>query len=268
MKLKIPEFENKQELYKYLKENKADLMYQKKESIKFADSVLFSAIPLQHKSINIDKSIGGVEPPGVIKRRAIINTTKILDSHGDVHIDGIWDKTVKENTRMKHLQEHRMEFDKVISDKEDLKATTQTYSWKDLGVDAEGETEALVFDSTIKEERNSFMYKAYLKGDVDNHSVGMRYVKLAMAIDSDDEDYKEEKAEWDKHIDSIVNRDEAEAKGYFWPVYEAKAIEGSAVLMGSNPITPTLEPKSFTQEEKPAAIDPIQLERFKKIINS
>lgn len=268
MKIEHPKFENKQELFKWLKENKDDLIYQKKESIKYADSIEFTAIPLQHKSINIDKGIDGVEAPGIVKRRAIINTTKILDSHGDVHQDGIWDKTVKENTRIKHIQEHKMEFDKIIADKDDLQVSTKKYAWKDLGVDAEGETEALVFDSTIKEERNAAMYRAYKNGDVDNHSVGMRYVKMSLAVNSDDEDMVEEKEEWDKTIDSVVNREEAERKGYYWPVYEAKAIEGSAVPMGSNPITPTLEPKSFTQEEKPAAIDEIQLARFKGIINS
>ena len=30
-------------------------------------------------------------------------------------------------------------------------------------------------------------------------------------------------------------------KGYFWAVLEAKLIEGSAVVIGSNPVTPTLE---------------------------
>ena len=34
-------------------------------------------------------------------------------------------------------------------------------------------------------------------------------------------------------------KEEVEKNGYFYAVYEAKAIEGSAVAIGSNPITPT-----------------------------
>jgi hypothetical protein len=69
----------------------------------------------------------------------------------------------------------------------------------------------------------------------------MRYVKIDLAINSEEKYYADEKKVWDKYIDEVANRDEAEKQGYFWAVTEAKAIEGSAVVIGSNQITPTLE---------------------------
>jgi len=48
-----------------------------------------------------------------------------------------------------HLQEHKSgSFDKIISSGADLKAYVKDYSWKDLGYDAEGETQALIFEYT------------------------------------------------------------------------------------------------------------------------
>ena len=115
-------------------------------------------------------------------------------------------------------------------------------NWKDLGYNADGTTEALIFDSTVKASRNAYMFDQYKNGYVDNHSVGMQYVKLELAVN--DEDYEKEKNFFDKYIDEVTNKEDAINQGYFWVVTEAKVIEGSAVPMGSNPITPTLENKN------------------------
>ena len=73
-----------------------------------------------------------------------------------------------------------------------------------------------------------------------------------MAINSSDDAYITEKAVWDKYYPEIANNKEADNTGYFWAVTEAKVIEGSAVPMGSNPITPTIsiknEPLKDTQK--------------------
>ena len=39
--------------------------------------------------------------------KAIINTTGLIDSHQDLHIPGIWNKSVKENKSILHVQEHK-----------------------------------------------------------------------------------------------------------------------------------------------------------------
>jgi hypothetical protein len=58
------------------------------------------------------------------------------------------------------------------------------------------------------------MFNQYAKGYVKEHSVGMRYVKLELAVNSDSKYDAEEKAIWDKYIDEIVNK-VAEEQSYF-----------------------------------------------------
>jgi len=261
--MKIPNFATKEELFTYLKENKDDLVYQKKSAVKYADAVGLGATIIADPFVEKSDTFNEKE----VKIRAIINTTNVRDSHGDVHVKGIWNKTVKENKRMKHIQEHKMEFDKIIADKGDLEVSVKEFSWKDLGVDAEGKTEALVFDSTIKQERNGFMFRQYKEGNVDNHSVGMQYVKMELAMNSKADVDKEEKAVWDKHFPDVLNKEETESKGFFWAVSEAKAIEGSAVPIGSNTITPTLQPTKATVTQKEDAAQ-AHLESIYKFLKS
>ena len=241
--------------FKYLKDNKNLLLMRKKNAIKYADAVSFIS-PVHEKS-GAEKSISIPEllEKDSITVDVVINTTKIMDSHSDVHMDGIWNKSVKEQKNLYHLQEHQMKFDHVISD--NVKAEIKKIAWEDLGFSFDGETEALVFRSVIEKARNPFMYEQYVMGYVKEHSVGMRYMKLFLCINSEDKYYKEEKENWDKYIGNVINKSEAEELGYFWAVTEAKIVEGSAVLKASNPATPTLsiedkfEPSNDTQNEQP-----------------
>ena len=68
-----------------------------------------------------------------------------------------------------------------------------------------------------------------------------------------DEDYGAEFEAWEKYYPMIANKAEADRAGYFWAVTEATEIEGSAVPLGSNSATPTLEAKEeITKENTPA----------------
>lgn len=257
-------FNTKEELFDHLVENKEDLMYAKKCTIKEGDSIDFEVIAKYENGVEIPMdSFKSAEErfiatkissrdsnSGVVKVRAIINTTNWMDSHKDVHIPGLWNRSIKNNKRIKHLQEHTMKFDHIIADKDDLDVSVQKFKWKELGYDIDGETEALTFDSTVREKRNSKMFKEYASGNVDNHSVGMQYVKLKLAVNSDKEGHKEEKANWDTYFPMIANKEEAERHGHFWAVLEAKAHEGSAVVNGSNSMTPTLPRKTHAVEEE------------------
>lgn len=243
--IELPKFETKKELFKYLVDNEEYIFDEKKSTMKKADSVSFTMPVIKEfgSSKNID-----LLNKDVLDVVAIINTTNIMDSHKDVHIPGLWDKSLKENKRIKHLQEHIRKFDHIISDKEDLKAYTKNFTWKELGYDADGITQALVFNSKVRKERNSFMHEQYAKGNVDNHSVGMQYVKLVTCIN--DEEYGAQKEAWDKYYPMIINKSEADRYNFFWAVTEAKALEGSAVVDGSNFVTPTQSVKNIKQEDK------------------
>ena len=171
-----------------------------------------------------------------------------------------------------HLQEHEREFDKVISD--NALGAVELMTWKSLGFPYNGKTEALVFNSTIQKKRNEFMFNQYSNGWVKNHSVGMRYVKMDLAINSESEYDKEEKELFDKYYPVIANKEVADERGYFWVVSEAKIIEGSAVVMGSNSATPTLsvenkiEADNITSEQEEPSIDTQKQEKLlKELLN-
>jgi len=258
--MEIPKFDTKNELLEFLSKNKETLIAQKKMETKFSDG--FGYFPV----LNVRKSNNATEKPSdVINVKAIINTTNVLDSHDDVHIPGLWDKSLRENKNIMHLQEHQMKFDSIISDGNDLKTSAKTMTWKEIGFDFKGNTEALVFDSKVRKSRNPFMHKQYAGGIVKNHSVGMRYVKLSLAIN--DEESGANFDVWEKYIDQVANKEQAEDQGYFWAVKEAKIIEGSAVPIGSNQFTPTLENKSGpvqTTHNEPR--ESTHINEFKKIL--
>jgi hypothetical protein len=239
-KTAIPYFKERKELFDFLIEHKELLIAEKKYFPKYGDGIPFINTFYDTKSssykANMPVDVGSKDE---LKVKLAINTTKILDSHLDVHIDGLWKKSLSENKNIKHLQEHEMKFDKIIADKQDLSVYTEKLTWKELGFKFKGDTEALIFESSIKKSRNAFMFEQYAKGYVDNHSVGMQYVQYVMCIS--DPAYGAEFEAWEKYFPMIVNADVAESVGYFWAVKEGKVIEGSAVPLGSNYATPTLD---------------------------
>ena len=100
------------------------------------------------------------------------------------------------------------------------------------------------------------MFRQYKNGWVNFHSIGLRYVKIALAVN--DKQYKEEYNNWKKYISQIVNREEAEKIGYFYAVTEVKVIEGSAVTLPANPLTPTLASKGQEPQESTLTPDDIK----------
>ena len=252
--IQIKEFPNqsfacKTEMFKALRENKKALIAQKKMATKFSDSVMYHTSYYVGDKEEVTKSVKNLsEDVNKIKADLVINTTGVMDSHSDVHIKGLWKKSLQEQKGLYLLQEHNMTFDKIISDNVNAKA--KDYMWVDLGFNYEGKSQALVFTAEIEKERNPFMFNQYAKGYVKEHSVGMRYIKIDLAIDSNSEYDKEEKDVWDKYFDQIANKEEAQEQGYFWAVTEAKVIEGSAVVKGSNFATPTLNIEAVSDTSK------------------
>lgn len=231
----IPDFQTIEERIDWLIENKSMLVAQKKSSMKIADAISATSAFIHPKGDSVIKAEAVAGEANRLKVRSIINTTKIFDSHGDVHIDQLWNKSLKENKDLYLVKEHDFSFDGIIS--ENVKAFTKQMSWTELGFNYSGQTQALVFDSVISKEDNPFMFERYKAGRVKQHSVGMRYVKLDLAVN--DERYEKEYGIWTKYYDLIVNKNDVDEVGYFWAVTEAKVFEGSAVVKGSNFATPT-----------------------------
>lgn len=250
-KIKIPADLNRKEAFDFLVKNKSVLIAEKKYLIKWADPIVHPGLFIDaNGEITTKADVATQDTASQITRQLVINTTNYLDSHDDVHIPGLWKKSLQENKNLYLLQEHKMQFDGIIS--QDITAATKKLTWKSLGADYSGETEALLFNAIIQQKRNPFMFDQYKEGYVKQHSVGMRYVLIELAIN--DEDYKAEFATWNKYINQIANKQDAEDQGYFFPVLEAKVVEGSAVVLGSNPITPVLN-TADAQPGKSTVID-------------
>jgi len=244
------EFTNKEELHRFIIDNKEEVIAVKKMGIKHADAINY--IIKENTTEAANKSEVQKEDATTLHVKAVINTTNIYDSHGDVHIDGLWKNSLNSKRKLYLLQEHKADFDHVISRK--VKATAEQMTFKELGYNYEGNTQALIFNAELSKEQNEKMFNRYKNNEVDNHSVGMMYVNLYLCIDSSEKWAAEEKANYDKYITHVANKEDIQ-DGVFWAVTEAKLIEGSAVLFGSNPITPTLETESKTEIE-PIAVEP------------
>ena len=271
----------------WLVSNKRSLMAQKRATVKHSDGIIIAPSAecegLYCKAIDLEEKKAEVlarykaDPLAVadalrgesIQVKAVINTTNVLDSHDDVHFPGLWTKTLRESGNTLFLQEHKIEFNKIIADGQDLRAYVSSVSWETLGYNYDGKTQALIFLADVKYDRNPEMYYNYVKGYVRNHSVGMQYVKLALAVN--DPQFEDEFAVWEKYRPQVVNGQAADERGYFWAVTEARLIEGSAVPVGSNTFTPTLSVKGVPGDHtpaEPAQVTPQDIKRlFTNILN-
>ena len=225
----------------------------KKTTFKTADAVTLGEVKTGavNKALSTSKEHDTDE---VLKRTIIGNTYNWMDSHGDVHLDNTFKNSIKqrgEAGKIWHLHDHEQKMTSKVG--VPTKVYEQEVNWKDLGVDKDGTTTALMMDTNVMKAYNGLMFQEYKDGNVDQHSVGMYYVQLELAVN--DSEFKEEFATWQANIDKIGNKELAESEGFFWAVKEAKLIEISAVLEGSNELTPTVEAKD-NQPSKDTDNDP------------
>jgi len=115
------QFETKEQLFKHLKNNKSILIAEKKSAMKQADCISFCSVDcINHeyavKSEIVAKELG----ENTIHVKVAINSTNFLDSHGDVHIPKLWNKSIKDNNVRPLIQEHVLKFDNIISENASL----------------------------------------------------------------------------------------------------------------------------------------------------
>jgi len=241
------EFVSMKQMFMSLKANKQQIIDKKKSAIKFSDeiSLSFNADPRETtKEKPKDLEYGEHVYP-------IINTTNYLDSHGDVHLSGIWDKSATEQQgKIYYIINHDLSIGKVISYPNEVEIMIKDLTWKSIGRDYEGSTQALIYKAMLSETSNPDAYMAFKSRKPIQNSVRMIYVALDLAINDAGSDFKAEKRNWDKYYPLIANKEVADERGYFWPIFEAKIYkEGSAVLFGSNDATEV-------QYEEPKHIEP------------
>lgn len=242
MKIILPDLKSK-ELFQYLRDNKQDIRKQKKIGQKNGPNIGFgsdSDIKIaQSKAIKIHE-----ESSSSLIVENIANMAGWHDYDDDVIIKGAYNKTIadKKNNRPS-LKNHILSTDAIIGDT--LEVFTKEVSMFDMGIKTDISTaEAFIFKTRIRKEYDSSTYYKYLYGAIKEHSIGLFYKNLELAIN--DPDFEEEFKTWNKFYSQIINKERTDSRGYFWAVREIDVYENSAVVFGSNELTPTIS----TEEEK------------------
>lgn len=247
------------------------LVKHNKEIIEFKKAVVKHTTPttteienpsVEFKALSTSKEH---DTDSTIKRTVIGNTYNWLDSHGDVHLDGTFGKSISERQdKIWHLHDHEQKITAKVGIPS--KIYEETVAWSDLGIKKAGTTTALMMDSNIRKDYNNLIFQEYKDGNIDQHSVGMYYVKIDFAVN--DKDHKAEFKTWNDNIDKIGNKEKAEELGYFYAVKEAKLVEISAVLQGSNELTPTIEAKDIEPEDSTQTNEPLESTQHKNKNNN
>ncbi len=231
----------------YLVKNKAELIDLKKSTIKIADSTggIISRPSIAIKSA----SWSDRDTEDVIYRTIVGNTYNWMDSHKDVHLNGVFSESIKQRKadRIYHRHDHVAMLTAKVGTFS--KVYEQVLNWTDLGINKIGQTMSLLADSAINRKYNDMIFEMYRDGEIDQHSVGMQYVKMFLAVNN--AEFKEEYAIWNKYIGILGNPETAIKEGYFWVVSEAKLIEISCVTEGSNELTGVIDPPNGSQKTDP-----------------
>jgi hypothetical protein len=238
---------NRKELFTQLKANEKQLIQEKTLKVKFADSCAVSPQIIQRvvAKENTTKALGdsSEEPviePDTILVKVVANTANWMDSQDDVLTAEAYKESIfKRGTSIPHILDHKHSVTSFVGDVQ--KVYTEQINLKDLGLSQEGSTTALIFETLIRKDYNEDVFKFYSNGKINQHSIGLKYQELRLALDStapEDISYKEI---WDKYYPDIINKEQADKYGMFWAVTKVDVLENSAVLFGANELTPTLE---------------------------
>lgn len=250
MRVKIPSFDKKSDLFAYLKKNKAEIIEQKKSSIIKADP-FFCKPTLIKKSVDNNKQDSGiVVNPDRVAVKVIANAHYWADSYLDVIIKDAPKKSIEDPANIIYfLKNHGRDTDDIIAIIEAIKL--EDISIRDLGLDYDGSTQCVVFYANVMKDFDEKLFYLYLNKQIKQHSIGLVYVEIELAVNFDGEGYEDEFKAWNKYYDQVINKEEVDKYGYFWVIKEYILKENSAVLWGANSLTPTLEVdlKSISYED-------------------
>ncbi len=268
MKVIIPEELKGKELFKFLVENKSRLIAQKKAMIKRTEPI--SVDPSYYKKGETKTKTAFGEIPADATNfmvKVVANAAWWCDSQMDVLLPDNAKKSMRERKGMiPHLHDHIHEIGAEVGDVEDI--FYEDISLSELGLTKSGSTQCLIFETDIQKSYNEKVFTKYKKGKIKQHSIGLQYVKLELAIN--DEESEKEFDFWNKYVKDVINREFVEEKGFFWVVPEIKLLENSAVLFGSNELTPTLnvgskntlgQPSEDTDEEPLVIVPAFDLDK-------
>jgi len=239
----------KEELLKLSKEDREALIKDKAAKVKYTDSLAYNVgkptKEAKGKAAEPSKSVD----KDTLDVKIVCNTAWLCDSHMDVLTSDCYANSVAaKGANIPHIADHKQSSVAHVGDV--TKVYTTKLDAKDLGFEGSATTTALIMESTVRKDYNEDVFKFYKNGKINQHSIGLRYLDIKLALDSKQEDDEKEKAAWDEAYPKILNKELVDKRGYFWLVKEIDIIENSCVLFGANSLTPTLEVKSDTLATK------------------
>lgn len=216
-----------------------------------------SIVPLQQSAIKGLKNDGEMKEDS-IRVKVVANTANFMDSDFDVLLPNAAKKSISERRdKIPHIADHIYKADSKVGEVADI--MLQDVSYSELGLPGNGATQAIVFVTDVFKSYNEKLFEQYKRGTANQHSIGLWYVKVELALDAPDD--KRHFEIWEKYRGQIINGEKADQFGFFWAVSEIKLIENSTVLFGANEITPILatenqeeksvEPSADTRENEP-----------------
>lgn len=238
MRISIPEFETKKQLHNFLRSNKKELISKKRSLPIKAAPVSMPVHRVNSKSNAFKSNEAVVEDLDVLRVKVVANSANWVDSHQDMLLPNAPLRSIKNNKHMiPHLHDHVHSVMAEVGDVVDI--YLQDISLRELGLDKDGSTQSVIFVTDIKKKLNEKVFERYKSGKIRQHSIGLQYMNLELAID--DEDSEKEYDFFKKYYDQAINPEQIDKYGYFWIISEYKLIENSAVLFGANELTPTLD---------------------------
>lgn len=244
------------ELFDFLKANKEALIAEKKSILKHTDTFICtpeisrlkrkkdgSIVKADVADPDQDDDATMIPDDDSVHVTVVANTANWCDSQMDVLIPDCWKNTLKQRKGLfVHLHDHIQQIEAKVG--EVAKVYSKDMSLRDLGLDQNGSTQVLIFETDVMRSYNEKIFNQYKLGKINQHSIGLQYVKISLCIN--DEDSEKEYDFWNKYYPQVINKEVVDLRGYFWVVSEIKLLENSCVLFGSNELTPTLDVKSGT----------------------
>jgi hypothetical protein len=231
MRVIIPVKSTSSELFKYLRDNEIQIIKQKCSMPIKSDIFDYGCLPVNEKSTI--KEDGSVLLPNEIEVNAIANLSGWCDSYMDVMIKDNWKKTIADKAIVYHLKNHKYTTDDIVGKNPELYVKNFDTSYFGITSDVP-KAQALMMRSVVTKEYDEKTYYLYKDNQIKQHSIGLRYIQLKMCLNSEVEEDKIYKDNWNKYYSQVINKDLVDSKGYFFAVVESKILENSCVLFGAN----------------------------------
>lgn len=236
MRVAIPKFTERSELFAYLKCNEEKIIKQKKSMPITSDIFDYGCLPVNPKQTL--KEDGSALNPDEIEVNAVANLSGWCDTYQDVMIKDSWKKTIQDKSIVYHLKNHRYSTDDIVGKQAEL--YTKNFALSYFGIESDIEkAQALMMRSIVSKKYDDKTFYLYSDNEVKQHSIGLRYITIKLCLDSKADEDKEYKKSWDKYYPEVINKEKVDALGFFWAVVEARILENSCVLFGANQHTPT-----------------------------